>query len=308
MKFIASFFSKLFITYVNRIMEALGGYPESVLGRTLLAPLDRVKVLLQCQPALIQQGRLTESYKGFYDCISKITQNEGVLSLWRGNLLNILRYILAQPFNTELKKVVQISLAWIRPKGFSDPFDELKSIVLCVFFGIFNLAFVYPIDYAQILLANDLVVNGEPQYNGFFDVIAKTGISGMYKGCLISLTSVLIYHYCSSFINLFLKRVFIKKNSSQFKTIFFKNSVTLFSIFATYPLETTRRCMILSSQGAVESYYNILNQGGFSAFFKGTEATLFNFFISSIPIIVLGIFFNEPEKDEQSGESSRKTK
>ena len=142
MKFIASFFSKLFITYVNRIMEALGGYPESVLGRTLLAPLDRVKVLLQCQPALIQQGRLTESYKGFYDCVSKTTENEGVLSLWRGNLLTIIRYFPTQAFNFAFKDIIKSMFKQSK----DDPYilSFTKIILSGSISGALTLAFMYP--------------------------------------------------------------------------------------------------------------------------------------------------------------------
>ena len=47
----------------------------------------------------IKQGRLAEPYKGIVDCFSRTSRDEGVLSLWRGNTANVIRYFPTQALN-----------------------------------------------------------------------------------------------------------------------------------------------------------------------------------------------------------------
>ena len=37
---------------------------------------------------MIKQGRLATPYKGVIDCFGRVVRDEGVISLWRGNLAN----------------------------------------------------------------------------------------------------------------------------------------------------------------------------------------------------------------------------
>ena len=47
----------------------------------------------------IKQGRLASPYKGIGDCLARTTRDEGVLSLWRGNTANVIRYFPTQALN-----------------------------------------------------------------------------------------------------------------------------------------------------------------------------------------------------------------
>ena len=55
------------------------------------APIERVKLLIQNQDEMIKQGRLSEPYKGIIDCFSRVSRDEGIGSLWRGNTANVIR-------------------------------------------------------------------------------------------------------------------------------------------------------------------------------------------------------------------------
>ncbi len=68
----------------------LGGVAAAV-SKTVAAPSERVKLLLQNQDEMIKQGRLERPYKGIVDCFSRVVREEGFLSLWRGNTANVLR-------------------------------------------------------------------------------------------------------------------------------------------------------------------------------------------------------------------------
>lgn len=51
------------------------------------------------QDEMLKQGRLDRKYNGIVDCFSRTTKNEGVMSLWRGNTANVIRYFPTQALN-----------------------------------------------------------------------------------------------------------------------------------------------------------------------------------------------------------------
>lgn len=47
----------------------------------------------------IKQGRLATPYKGIGDAFSRTYKDEGLVSLWRGNTANVIRYFPTQALN-----------------------------------------------------------------------------------------------------------------------------------------------------------------------------------------------------------------
>ena len=47
----------------------------------------------------IKQGRLATPYKGIGDCFARTYRDEGLVSLWRGNTANVIRYFPTQALN-----------------------------------------------------------------------------------------------------------------------------------------------------------------------------------------------------------------
>lgn len=52
----------------------------------------------------IKQGRLASPYKGIVDCFSRTYRDEGLVSLWRGNTANVIRYFPTQALNFAFSK------------------------------------------------------------------------------------------------------------------------------------------------------------------------------------------------------------
>ena len=48
---------------------------------------------------MLKTGRLDRKYDGIVECFSRTAKDEGVLSLWRGNTANVLRYFPTQALN-----------------------------------------------------------------------------------------------------------------------------------------------------------------------------------------------------------------
>jgi solute carrier family 25 (adenine nucleotide translocator) protein 4/5/6/31 len=68
----------------------IGGVSAAV-SKTVVAPIERVKMLLQVQDANKYMAP-EDKYKGIGDCFSRVYKEQGFGSFWRGNLANVIRY------------------------------------------------------------------------------------------------------------------------------------------------------------------------------------------------------------------------
>ena len=82
------------------LTDFLMGGVSAAVSKTAAAPIERVKLLIQNQDEMLKSGRLSEPYKGIGDCFSRTMKDEGVVSLWRGNTANVIRY-----FPTQVNKL-----------------------------------------------------------------------------------------------------------------------------------------------------------------------------------------------------------
>ena len=87
----------------------MGGVSAGV-SKTAAAPIERVKLLIQNQDEMIKQGRLSEPYKGIGECFTRTVKDEGVGSLWRGNVANVVRYFPTQVCACVEALILQIEL------------------------------------------------------------------------------------------------------------------------------------------------------------------------------------------------------
>lgn len=78
------------------VVDFLMGGVSAAVSKTAAAPIERVKLLIQNQSEMIKAGRLSEPYKGISDCFARTVKDEGVVSLWRGNTANVIRYFPTQ--------------------------------------------------------------------------------------------------------------------------------------------------------------------------------------------------------------------
>ena len=130
---------------------AMGGVTAAI-SKTLIAPIERVKLLLQTQhvnPALMAKG----GYDGIGDCFQKVIKEEGVPALWRGNLANVIRYFPTQALNFAFKG--QIKSIFNVPKDASYATKMAANIASGGFAGSLSLTVVYSLDFARTRLAND---------------------------------------------------------------------------------------------------------------------------------------------------------
>ncbi|CAG8676388.1 12936_t:CDS:2, partial [Racocetra persica] len=177
----------------NFAIDFLMGGVSAAVSKTAAAPIERVKLLLQNQEAMIKSGRLSRPYKGIGDCFVRTVKDEGVISLWRGNTANVIRYFPTQALNFAFKDKFKRMFNYKRDKdGYVKVF--LGNLASGGAAGAVSLTFVYSLDFARTRLANDAKAAtkgaGERQYSGLVDVYRKTlasdGIAGLYRGFNIS--------------------------------------------------------------------------------------------------------------------------
>ncbi|VDK18461.1 unnamed protein product, partial [Anisakis simplex] len=63
------------------------GATAAVIAKTIIAPIERVKLILQLQSAQ-QTIEVSKRYRGMVDCFIRVPREQGFLSFWRGNMVN----------------------------------------------------------------------------------------------------------------------------------------------------------------------------------------------------------------------------
>ncbi|KAJ9164371.1 hypothetical protein P3X46_023954 [Hevea brasiliensis] len=264
----------------------MGGVSAAV-SKSAAAPIERVKLLIQNQNEMIKAGRLSEPYRGIGDCFSRTIKDEGFLSLWRGNTTNVIRYFPTQAFNFAFKDYFKSLFNFKKDRdGYWKWFaGNLASGGAA---GASSSLFVYSLDYARTRLANDAKATkgGERQFNGLIDVYRKTmqsdGIAGLYRGFNVSWVGSIIYRGLYFGMYDSLKPVILtgKLQDSFLASFVLGWAVTTGASLASYPMDTVRRRMMMTSGEAVkyknsfDAFSQILKNEGAKSLFKGAGANI----------------------------------
>jgi len=254
-------------------------------SKTGAAPIERVKLLVQNQGEMLKSGRLKEPYKGIMDCGRRVLSEEGVLSFWRGNLANVIRYFPTQALNFAIKPVVSGMFNVKKSDGYWSFFAA--NIASGGLAGVGSLFFVYSLDFVRTRLANDkksVKGGGERQFNGMLDVYKKIiqtdGVLGLYRGFVISAVGIFIYRglYFGLYDSL---KPLVPPAASGFIANFFLGwGVTNLAGLASYPIDTIRRRMMMTSgestkyTSSIHASRDILAKEGVASFFKGAGANI----------------------------------
>lgn len=252
-------------------------------SKTAAAPIERVKLLVQNQDEMIKQGVLDRKYNGIVDCTKRTMASEGVGAFWRGNLANVLRYFPTQALNFAFKG--QIKALFATGKDAAPSVKFATNIASGGFAGSMSLTVVYSLDYARTRLANDAKgKDGKRQFNGLVDVYKKTlatdGISGLYRGFAISCVGIFIYRGLYFGLYDTLKPMFLGPDASFLISFLLGWAVTVVSGLASYPIDTVRRRMMMTSgtgvfyKSSLDCGMQVIKNEGFMSLMKGAGANV----------------------------------
>ena len=258
----------------------------AIISKTAAAPIERVKLLIQNQDEMIKVGRLTEPYKGVADCTLRTFKNEGILPFWRGNLANCIRYFPTQALNFAFKDQIKAIFKMKKTDPYSVKFT--KNILSGGAAGAMSLCFVYSLDYARTRLANDAKVAGKGggtrQFDGLVDVYRKTlksdGFVGLYRGFVISCVGIIVYRGCYFGFYDTLKPMLLGEDAGVVSSFLLGYGVTVTSGLISYPIDTIRRRMMMTSgeavkyKGSFDCAMQIMRKEGSMSFMKGAGANI----------------------------------
>merc|ERR1711973_498527 len=263
--------------------DFLAGGISAAISKTAVAPIERVKLLLQVQ-ATSKQIAKDQQYKGMVDCFVRIPKEQGFLAFWRGNLANVIRYFPTQALNFAFKdKYKQVFLGGVdKKKQFWRFFaGNLASGGAA---GATSLCFVYPLDFARTRLGADVGRGAaEREFTGLGNCLAKTvksdGILGLYRGFSVSVQGIIIYR--AAYFGLYdTARGMLPdpKKTPLAVNWMIAQCVTTVSGIISYPFDTVRRRMMMQSgrakseimyKNTLDCWVKIAKAEGSGAFFKG---------------------------------------
>lgn len=273
----------------------MGGISAAI-AKTGAAPIERVKLMIQNQDEMIKQGTLDTRYTGIMDCFKRTATNQGIISFWRGNTANVVRYFPTQALNFAFKDKIKAMFGYTKEKdGY---YKWLAGNLLSGgAAGAISLTFVYSLDYTRTRLAADarassfgITPNGQGhsrQFNGMIDVYRKTfatdGIAGLYRGFMPSLIGIIVYRGLYFGLYDSLKPVLLvgSLNNSFLASFLLGWVITTGASTTSYPLDTVRRRMMMTSgqtmkyKGAYDCFIKIVEQEGAKSLFKGCGANIF---------------------------------
>jgi len=289
---------------ISFFKDFMAGGISAAVAKTAVAPIERVKLLLQVQHAS-KQMEAGKEYKGMIDCFIRIPKEQGFLSYWRGNLANVIRYFPTQALNFAFKdKYRQMFMSGIDKKTqFWTYFaGNLASGGAA---GATSMCFVYPLDYARTRLGADIGKGpADRQYNGMMDCIVKTfksdGIVGLYRGFVVSVQGIIMYRaaYFGFFDTI---KAIIPPDTGMIISFIIAQCVVTISGFVSYPLDTVRRRMMMQSgqsyeqrmyKSTADCWAKILKNEGPRAFFKGAFSNI----LRGTGAALVLVFYDEVKK------------
>jgi len=283
---------------------ALGGV-SGIVSKTITAPIERVKLIIQTQDAnpRIISGEVPR-YTGIVNCFTRVGKEQGMKAYWAGNFTNCVRYFPTQAFNLAFKDTIKGLFPKYNAKTEFWPFFgvNLASGGLA---GAGSLCFVYPLDYARTRLASD-VGSGKKTFNGLGDCLMKTakgpqGVLSLYNGFGISVAGIIPYRGVQFGLNDTILGLNPWKNDRGFIGVASKWAGAQFSVimsgFVTYPFDTVRRRLQMQSEkpvdqrmykGSLHCAQKILADEGSAAMFKGAGANVLRGTGAALVLVLYG--------------------
>ncbi|CAO2203133.1 unnamed protein product [Urochloa humidicola] len=212
------------------------GAAAGAAAKTVTAPLDRVKILMQTHSVRVA-GETAKKGVGFLEAIADIGKEEGLKGYWKGNLPQVIRiipYSAVQLFSYEVYKKI-----FRRKDGELTVFGRLAAGACA---GMTSTLVTYPLDVLRLRLA---VQSGHSTMSQVaLNMLREEGLASFYGGLGPSLIGIAPYIAVNFCVFDLMKKSVPEKYKNRPETSL--ATALLSATFATlmcYPLDTVRRQM-----------------------------------------------------------------
>jgi solute carrier family 25 (adenine nucleotide translocator) protein 4/5/6/31 len=273
--------------FVNIVRGFAAGGIAAAISKTTVAPMDRVKLVLQLQngqTVTVHSGgnRAHPQYQGIIDCFRKLTAEQGVRSLWRGNCASVIRCFPSHALNFAFRDYYRMVFLEGVDRRTNRTRHAIGNIAAGGAGGATTLCILYPLDFVRTRLAVDGQSNGHRQFAGIRDcltkIYVKEGLPGLYRGFFASLQFVVASR--AVFFGIFdTMRTSISEDPRQLSFLAMWSLAQVCIVTSSiicYPLDTVRRRLMMQSGKKVKLYENsfdcwrtILRSEGASSLYKG---------------------------------------
>jgi len=258
--------------YKTILKHLLAGGIAGAVSRTVVSPLERLKILFQVQGP--GQGK----YQGILPTLLRIFKEEGVMGYFKGNGTNVIRIA---PYSAVQFASYEKMKAWILLYTGQDSLDTKGRLFAGACAGIASATSTYPLDLIRTRLS---VQNSNEKYRGIMGAIVNVykeegGIFALYRGLPPTLLGVAPYVAINFMVYETLRGLFAKRHSSGSPTV---NEKLLCGAVAgavgqtaTYPMDVIRRRMQMVGlkevsykyTGTLSAFKTIFLQEGLRGFF-----------------------------------------
>ncbi|KAJ6381866.1 hypothetical protein OIU77_030511 [Salix suchowensis] len=228
--------------------ELVAGGVAGGFAKTVVAPLERVKILFQTR---------RDEFKavGLFGSFQKISHTEGVMGFYRGNGASVARIV---PYAALHYMTYEQYRRWIILRVPDIGRGPVLDLVAGSFAGGTAVLLTYPLDLVRTKLAYQIVssskvnihgvVGMEQVYKGIRDCFSKTlkesGLRGLYRGVAPSLYGIFPYAGLKFYFYEEMKRHVPEERKKDIVVKMVCGSVAgLLGQTFTYPLDVVRRQM-----------------------------------------------------------------
>jgi solute carrier family 25 (adenine nucleotide translocator) protein 4/5/6/31 len=293
--------------------DALAGSISGAVSKTAMAPVERVKLLMQLQGSV--QGM---SGKSAFGVASHVYKTEGLLAFWRGNWANVLRTAgqagLNFSFMDFFKSIASsgtVESVMIQRRNTTDENVKRRRQLVVSFVsgglaGATSTTILYPTEFLRTRLAMDQGSSIQMrEFRSMSDVIVKTvradGVFGVSQGYGIALWGSILYRllYLGGYDGLKTEYLHFKEGSgstiSLGERFLIAQSVALLAGTICYPIDSVRRRLMMQAgkplderlyNGSIHCFREVWLKEGLRGFYLGLTPNLVRSIGGAIMLVV----------------------
>ena len=287
------------------LIDAFAGATAGVFARTVVAPIDRVKLMIQLRVSIPTSST---SHESPIQIFRRIIRTEGILSLWRGNTPTVLAEggVTALNFvflnwykvasNNVLNSLEEYYPSLQKENGGDRKRRILQSFVSGGMAGATTITFLYPLGFLRTRLATDVGKENRLYPRGMRDVVQKIWLSdgyrGFYQGYGISLISVTMHRFVYLGGYDFIKSECTDMSLAQ--RFFSAQLVSMLASTLHYPLDCVRRRLMMQAgltkherkyNNTLHCFKRVWQEEGWRGFYLGLGMNLIRCIGSALVLV-----------------------